>query len=91
MLADGAPETVIVTDSVSEQSPLNPVTSYVMVDVGVATTVASVVDDKDVTGVQEYVVAPLAVIVTEEPEQIFATVGVTTTSNGGAAMVISQF
>ena len=60
-------ETVLVATFVH---PLLPVTVYVIVVVGEAVTLAPVVADRPVPGAQVYVVAPVAISVVGEPEQI---------------------
>ena len=52
-----------------------PVTVYIVVTAGLAVTVAPVVEDNPVTGLHEYVVAPLAVKVAPLPLQNAAGVG----------------
>jgi len=72
----GAGITVTVTVVVFVHPfPSVPVTIYVVVVVGPAVTVVPVVDDNPVAGLQEYVVAPLAVKVALLPLQNAAGVG----------------
>jgi len=69
--------------------PAVPVTVYVVVVVGVAVTVAPVVEDKPVAGLQLYVVAPLAVSETLLPIHNAADEGVTMTVGVGFTVIIA--
>jgi hypothetical protein len=69
--------------------PSVPVTVYVVVVVGFAVTVAPVVADKPVAGLQVYVVAPLAVSNVLLPLQIVAVVGETVTVGFGFTVTIT--
>jgi hypothetical protein len=63
--------TLTVTVAVLEQPPAtDPVTVYVLVEAGLAVTLAPVVADRPVAGAQLYVVPPLAVNVVDAPAQI---------------------
>ena len=57
-----------------------------MVAVGLAITVAPVVVDKPVDGLQLYVLAPFAVRLTEDPWQMAADGGVMVITGGGVAV-----
>lgn len=75
----GTPFTVAVTDAVVIHDPLVPVTVYVRVTVGVATTFAPVVAFRLVDGDQVYVVAPDAVSVFAAPGHVDASDALTDT------------
>jgi hypothetical protein len=77
IVAFGETETVTEVDAVHPPASV-PVIEYVIEEVGLAVTVAPLVDDKPVPGLQVYVDPPVAVIVVEVPEQIvlFAAVAV---------------
>ena len=61
---------VTVTCAVAVHPNASPVTVYVIVEDGLATTVGPVVVLRDVEGLQEYVLAPLAVSVVFCPVQM---------------------
>ena len=69
MLTVGEVFTVTVTLVVPVQPDVVPVTVYMVVDAGLAVTVAPVVELRPVAGDQLYVVAPDAVRLTEPPVQ----------------------
>jgi hypothetical protein len=72
----GSGVTVTVTVWLALHEPLVPVTVYVLVDAGLAVTVAPVVALKPVPGAHVYDVAPLAVRLVLLPAQIVADGGV---------------
>ena len=76
MLAVAAGSTVTVTTCVPEQPPYVPVTVYVVVEDGLAVTIALVDDDNPVVVNQVYELAPFAVRTSEVPAQIVAEGGV---------------
>lgn len=83
--------TVTVTVVVPVHPLVVPDTVYVVVDVGFAVTIAPVVEDKPVEGLQLYVVAPLAVSETLLPLQIGGAEGVTVTTGIGLTVNTAGF
>jgi hypothetical protein len=82
--------TVIVTVAVLVHPfPAVPVTVYVVVVVGFAVTVAPVVEDKPVAGLQLNVVAPLAVSETLLPVHIVAEEGDTVIVGCGFTVTVT--
>jgi hypothetical protein len=82
IVASGWFTTFTVTVSVSTQPfALVPVTVYVVVTSGDATTVAALVVLKPAAGLQTYVVAPVAISVVLAPLQIVASLPAFTTGN----------
>jgi hypothetical protein len=82
--------TVTATVVIAVQPPdADPVTVYVMVDVGEAITVAPVVALRAVDGDQAYVVPPEAVSETFDPLQIDAEEGVTVIVIEGVTFTIA--
>jgi hypothetical protein len=82
IIATGWFTTFTVTVSVSTQPLASvPVTVYVVVASGVATTVEPVVALKPATGLQTYVVAPVAISVALDPLQTVSSLPAFTTGN----------
>jgi hypothetical protein len=73
---------VTVTCAVAVHPDASPVTVYVVVEDGLAVTDEPVVTLNAVDGVQEYVLAPFAVNVTDCPAQTAAGVFTVTTGTG---------
>jgi hypothetical protein len=74
----GAEPNVTVADAEPSQPEVVPVTVYMVVTDGFAVTVLPVVALSPAEGVQEYVVAPVAVRVADPPLQIVGEFTVTT-------------
>jgi hypothetical protein len=70
-------------------APLVPVIVYVVVTVGEAETVAPVVALNPVAGAQAYVLAPLAVMLTELPLQIVGAAGFLVTVGKGFTVTVT--
>jgi len=86
----GVGVTVITELAVPEHVFVVPVTVYVVVKVGLAVTVAAVVELSPAIGSQLYVVAPLAVIfVPVPPEHIVEAVLFTTTVGVGLTVTVT--
>jgi len=68
--------TLTVTVCVAEQPPPDPVTVYIVVVVGLAVTLAPVVDDNPVAGDQIKLLAPLTDKDVDAPLQMLAEAGV---------------
>ena len=87
----GSGLTVTVTVVVPVHPLVVPETVYVVVVVGFAVTVAPVVDDNPVAGLQLYVVAPLAVSETLLPMQIACEGGLIVTTGMGLTVRVAGF
>ena len=85
----GAGFTVTVTFCVDVQPAEVPVTVYVVVLAGLAVTIAPLVVERPLSGLQLKVSAPVAVRLTLSPEQMVADEGVTDTTGVGFTVTVT--
>jgi len=86
-LNDDATVTVTVCVDV-HPPPLSPVTVYVVVTAGLASTDEPVVALRPVDGLQVYVVPPLAISVTVPPGHMVGAFGATVTVGVGVMVIV---